>query len=77
MDVDDELVAYVGGIDVTSGRYDDQSHPLFRPPESDYYQYTIAKPVYGQYVGDGRTCGCGKFARIPLCTLTSCRRRPK
>jgi hypothetical protein len=54
MDVDGELIAYVGGLDMTSGRYDDQSHPLFRQStaddEADYYQYTIAKPEYGTYV---------------------------
>lgn len=54
MDIGGDLIAYVGGLDMTSGRYDDQDHPLFRQStaddETDYYQYTIAKPEYGVYV---------------------------
>mgnify|MGYP000858875986 CR=1 FL=1 len=54
VDIDGELIAYIGGLDMTMGRYDDQSHPLFRQStaddETDFYQYTIAKPVYGTYV---------------------------
>eukprot|EP00121_Abeoforma_whisleri_P005112 Awhi_evm4s4625 len=42
------LKAYVGGIDLTTGRYDDQDHQLLNRTENesadDYYQNTIADP---------------------------------
>eukprot|EP01134_Creolimax_fragrantissima_P007965 CFRG7965T1 len=48
LDSGGELVGYVGGIDLTIGRYDDQIHPLFgREPNvenDDYYQSTISDP---------------------------------
>ena len=53
MDVDGELVAYVGGLDVTQGRFDNQDHPQWRdsdPSEqTDYYQTTLKTPTFTKY----------------------------
>ncbi|KNC84776.1 hypothetical protein SARC_03018 [Sphaeroforma arctica JP610] len=46
-----DMIAYVGGVDLTTGRYDDQSHPLVGRPANvdadDYYQNTYADAKAG------------------------------